>query len=475
VAAAAADLDNDGDQELLLTSDRGFFTPLPSELTLYRNDGDGTFTDITAASGLIGPASQFSVAFGDIDNDGLLDVFVTGTGALALGVEFPSKLFRNDGNLTFTDISASAGIDTTYGACVVLFSDYDLDGLADIFVGNCGDVLALPTPMELFRNNGDGTFTDVAQQVGLLGLGLWMGLAPGDFDNDGDVDLFVSNAGDARPLGILPHGLFRNNGDGTYTDLAPQYGLGQLPWAWGNAFEDFDNDGDLDLFFTGAFPNPFDPSIYIGPDGTGNPGVLWAGDGQGGFVPAALPVDMRHHLTSGGAAGDYDGDGFQDLVVVRSLVPGLSDSGHPVLLHNTGNGNRWLQVRTVGSVSNRDGIGARVTVEAGGRSQVREVYAGSSLASMHSQTLAFGLGAEKKATVEVRWPSGFRNRLYDVQDGNVLVFPEIPCSFDTPASLRAYRACVTSALADLDQRGLLPAHQKGRFQSSALRAYHEAH
>jgi hypothetical protein len=241
---------------------------------------------------------------------------------------------------------------------------------------------------------------------------------------------------------------------------------------------DFDDDGYLDLFFTGAFPSPFDPSVYLGPNGEANYGVLLANRHDGTFddLSPSLGHDFRHDFSSGVAAADYDGDGYEDLVVMVTYLPPLSASGQPVLLHNLGGTNRWLKVRTVGTVSNRDGVGARVTVRAGDLTQLREVYAGSSLSSMHSQTLTFGLGAEKRGTVDVRWPSGYVNRLYDVKAGSEVAFPEVPCSFDDPGlTLAQLVACEKAALHELRQAGLVEPGLAGKLLGSAVRAWHETH
>lgn len=477
----AADLDNDGFQELLLTSDANYFNPAgETRLGLFRNHGDGTFTDVTAAAGITGPSSNFSAAAADVDNDGDLDLFLTAAGSLVTAETERNRIYRNDGGLRFTDVSAGSGVDTELGACVATFSYYDADPWIDLFVGNCNDQIGRILPLQLFRNNGDFTFTDVAAAAGLTDLGFWMGLAFGDSDNDGDTDIFVSNGGDAPPLGPFPHnyphGFYRNNGDGTYTNLAAALDLGSYRWTWGNAMKDFDNDGHLDLFFTGALPSPFAP-VFIGPGGEANPGVLWANDGQGGWtdISATLPYDFRRDFSSGVAAGDYDADGFEDLLVMVTSAPPYAGNGQPVLLHNvTRNGNGWLQVRTLGTASNRDGVGARVTVRAGGLTQMREVYAGSSLASMHSQTLTFGLGSHREATVDVLWPSGYRNRLDRVAAGSDTVIPEIPCSFDDPElAFPAYRACVAGALDGLQEQGLVTPQESARLLASAVRAYHD--
>jgi hypothetical protein len=475
----AADLDNDGYQELVLISDRNILT-VPGTITvvLYRNNGDGTFTDVTAGSGLVGLDSSVSLAAGDIDNDGDLDLFFAAPGSVVLLRQDENRMYRNDGDLQFTDISAAAGVNTSLGGCVATFSYYDDDPYIDLFVANCADVHLGLTPMELFHNNGDGTFTNIAPSVGMVENGLLMGLAFGDYDNDGDVDVFVSNAGDAPPAGVLPHPFYRHESDGTYTNLASALNTGQYRWGWGNAMMDFDDDGWLDLFFTGAFPSPFDPSVYLGPNGEANYGVLLANHHDGTFTDqsASLGHDFRHDFSSGVAAADYDDDGYEDLLVMVTYAPPLSASGQPVLLHNRGGHNRWLKVRTVGTVSNRDGVGARVTVRSGGLTQLREIYAGSSLSSMHEQTQTFGLGRARRGTVDVRWPSGYVNRLYDVPAGSKVAFSEVPCSFDDPAlSLPQLTRCEVAALHELRQAGLVDPGLAGRLLASAVRGWLETH
>jgi enediyne biosynthesis protein E4 len=476
-AAVAGDLDNDGYQELIVTGDGGFLHDTPSVIHVFRNNRNGTFTDVTAASGITLPETQEGVSLGDIDNDGLLDVFIMSPGSIPRQEQYRNRLYHNDGHLHFTDISAAAGVDSAIGACVATFSDYDRDGWIDLFVANCGNAAGQLTPMELFHNNGDGTFTEVAEKAGIHGDGLWMGLAFGDFDNDGNIDVFISNGGVAPPLGILPHALYHNNGDGTFTDYGPRLGMDKLRWGWGNALLDFDNDGWPDLFFTGAFPNPFDPSVFLGPNGEGNYGVLWHNNHDGSWtdLSSTLPHDFRHDYSSGVAVGDYDGDGFEDLVVMLTLLPPLSNSGQPVLLHNKGNGNHWLKVHAVGTVSNRDGVGARVAMTSGDLTQTQEIYAGSSMSSMHSQVLNFGLARRTEGTVDIRWPSGFHNRIYDVQAREELTFTEIPCSYDAPQSFHDYHRCVVNALGSLQQKGFVKPDQVGRILSSSTRAWHEAH
>lgn len=425
------DIDNDGYPDIFLTGEGRLAGPAQTPTRMYHNNGDGTFTDITAISGLIGSDSAAAVAMGDINNDGYLDIFIASPGHLPAipvfgpGTSDENKLYLNNGDLTFTDITASAGVSGLYidafgdtvsdGACAAAFSDYNNDGLLDIFVGNCNaffspninpaPFVVRPTPLNLYQNNGDGTFTDVATSAGLNLPGLWMGLAFGDYDNDGDIDLFATSLGTSAQS-QFPHALFRNNGDGTYTNVITDVGINNSEFSWGVTFADFDNNGGLDLFQTGALP------LFgiIGP-GKASPGRLFINDGYGQFSDdsSATGIDMSLKYTSGLAQADYNNDGFIDIAVMTapySIGPLTVESDNLVLLHNQGNKNHWITVRLVGTTSNRDGIGAIIKAKTGNKTQIREVRAGSSFASSESPWPTFGLGKYRQAKITVAWPSG---------------------------------------------------------------------
>ncbi len=412
----AADLDNDGYPELLVAED-GFVVGTEGAPTrLYHNQGDGTFRDVTDDAGLPGIIGMLSAAFVDLDGDGYLDLFCAAAGHASIATPptqaLSNRLLLNDGDLSFTDISEQAGIESMLGAQAATFIDYDDDGDPDLFVANAGAVdesdMGIPTPFELFRNEGDLTFTEVSAEAGIRELGFWMAVAPGDIDNDGDFDLFSTNIG-----GLIggPHGLFVNEGDGTFSRRSVS-GVTNSEFGWGASFADFDNDGDLDLIQTGCFPQ-------LGVQGPTlcNPTRLHLGDGAAGFAESELPIDTTYRFTSGLAQADYDGDGFPDVAIV---ITHLTDDspGNPVLLRNRGNDNRWLSVQLQGTVSNRGGVGAVIAVVTGdGSRQLRQVTAGSSFASSETPWPVFGLGKGEARAVEVRWPAGGRER-YEVTEAN---------------------------------------------------------
>ncbi len=432
----AGDIDNDGFRDLFLTSEGGIRGGPAGPVALYHNNGDGTFSDITQSSGIVAPATSLSAAMADVDGDGFLDLFISAPGSLPRGRQDRNALYRNNGDLTFTDISAESGVDTRLGACAALFTDHNRDGRIDLMVVNCNNVQFLPTPIELFINRGDGTFEDATAGSGLDRLGYWMGIGAADFDNDGDIDQFLTNLGTST---FLPtrHGLFTRECDGPYRNVAADAGVAEYEFGWGCTTADFDNDGFADIFLAGSLPDTL--LNAIGP-GRGNPGILLQNDGgsrQLGFTETPLPVNLAGDFTSGVASGDYDGDGFEDIVVVLSKHE--NGRGRPILLHNRGGDSGWVEIRLVGTTSNRDAIGARVEVEAGDLRQVREVYAGSSFLSTHSTWLIFGIGdRERTDSVIVRWPGGDAERFPSVTSRQMVVLTE---GTGQPVTAAPFDAC----------------------------------
>ncbi|HTU46750.1 MAG TPA: CRTAC1 family protein [Bryobacteraceae bacterium] len=407
MGVAVGDYDNDGHPDLFVTS--------YGRNILYHNNGDGTFTDVTAKAGVAGGGWSVSAGFFDFDNDGRLDLFVTrymewdtrhsktcggAWRTYCPPAEFPpttNLLYRNRGDGTFEDISDKSGITAKKGRALgVAFADYDGDGFTDIFVANDG------MQQYLFHNNGNGTFTECALNSGAAltadGKPLsGMGTVFQDYDNDGRPDIAVT---------VLPreiYGLYHNDGQGLFTSRSLETGLGTLTAGtagWGVGLEDFDNDGWKDLLVAQSHVldnvESIDHSLrYLEPP-------LLAMNRNGRFEPAAsgvtTPIAGR-----GLAFGDLNNDGWIDAVIT---VLG----GPPLILLNRGGSNHWLTINLRGRRSNRDGLGARVQVNG----QTRFATTSGSYLSAHDKRLHFGLGSAKTANVEIAWPSGLRQSLKDV-------------------------------------------------------------
>lgn len=437
------DIDNDSLPDIFLTGEGRLAGPAQTPTRLFHNQGDGTFDEIAGAAGVVGAGSALAPAMGDINGDGYLDIFIASPGHISVltgpGTEesHENKLYLNNGDLTFTDITDAAGVDGLYaledgrivseGACVAGFTDYDQDGDPDILVGNCNAYPFEPAPMpvratpfSLYRNNGDLTFSDVTVAAGLDIDGFWMGLALGDIDNDGDVDFFATSTGTFT--GHL-HALMRNNGNGTFTDIGLEAGVAAAEFGWGTNMADFDNDGDLDLYQLGSLP------LFGAIGAAGSPGRMYFNDGTGHFVedPAATGVNLSFDYTTGSAQGDYDGDGFADLVVMVSPWAAgdfANPNGAPVLLRNQGNTNNAVTLQLVGTASNWSAVGARVEVRTGDDNQVREVRAGSSMASSESPWVSVGIGQRSSADLRITWPSGLVEELDDIFAGSVVTIVE---------------------------------------------------
>jgi hypothetical protein len=413
MGAVAADIDNDGDLDLFVTNAGG--------KVLYANDGDGTFTDVTARAGFAWDARwATSAVFGDVDNDGFVDLYVChyvrydsdhpptclaadGTREYCNPADFPSEpdaLYHNRGDGTFVDVSAPAGIDDPEGRGLgVVFGDPDDDGDLDVFVAN--DM----SRNYLFVNRGDGRFDERGLLAGVAyneggRVSAGMGTDFGDYDNDGRLDLYVVN------FSLETNTLFHNEGDGSFTDRTAQAGLVPLTFRWlgfGTLFFDPDLDGDLDLVTVNG--HVLDTIERHGQGLTyAEPPQLLENLGNGRFADvsaASGPYFSSPHVGRGLACGDVDGDGDEDLVVSNCNQPPA------LLLNQQRGGGAALTVTLVGRQSNRAGIGARVTVIANGRRQVREVKSGHSYLSQSSLALLFGVGSTKVVErVEVRWPAG---------------------------------------------------------------------
>jgi hypothetical protein len=421
---------------------------------LYRNNGDGTFTDVTRESGLLQAENHWNsgAAFLDYDRDGHLDLIVSNyvgyDSGLALydsdpslvGVQSPvlhgpaglqgSKniLYHNNGDGTFTDVSKAVGIansEATYGftPCV---ADYDNDGWPDIYVANDS------TPSQLFKNNHNGTFTEVGLLAGVAvdengGTQGGMGVDAGDYDGDGLLDIVKTNFSDQTPS------LYHNRGNGFFTDRTFQAGLSGATSSvkWGTAFFDFDNDGLLDLFIvTGGIYPPGLSARSPKPKENEGKKILYRNQGNGRFEDISEQSGgglLVRRCSRGAAFGDMFHTGQIDVVINN-----MNDA--PTLLRNQSpSTNSWLLVRLVGTRTNRAAIGSRVIVEAEGRRQIQEVRSGGSFCSQSDLRLHFGLGRAREAMrLTIKWLSGRQevlehvpaNRLVVIQEGKGIVGQE---------------------------------------------------
>lgn len=439
--AAVGDYDNDGDEDLYVTN--------YGKNRLYRNNGNATFTDVAESAGVALGGWSTAATFGDFNRDGFLDLFVCGylefdpdnppePGSAQVGNNFCQYrgqpvmcgprglkgtgdfLFLNKGNGTFEDISQKAGVSDQpgYYGFAAAWVDVDNDGWLDLAVANDS------TPNYLYRNQGDGTFEDISYPSGFA-LNEYgreqagMGLAIADYDNNGRVDLYVTNFSDDYNT------LYHNEGDNFFLDLTFQLGLGEptIPFlGWGTGFLDFDNDGYKDIFVANGH-------VYAGVDRY-DWGTTWAQRpllfrNQKGtsfeVVPPAPGSGLAVVVPARGAAfGDIDNDGRVDAI--------LNNSDHPptVLLNEAANQNHWISLKLVGAAkSPRDAVGAIAYVAAGGIRQRGDVISGASYASQSDLRLHFGLGSAGTVdTIEIQWPSGRKETLTRVPADRILTIVE---------------------------------------------------
>jgi len=473
---AFLDFDNDGwlDVYFVNSGPSDFFTPAtPLKNALYRNNHDGSFTDVTDKAGVAGGKFGMGVAAADFDADGYVDLYVTNYGS--------NILYRNNGNGTFTDVTDKAGVAAPGWSTCATWFDFDNDGKLDLFVSSfvfydksqnplCTDAtlqrryycvprLFKPTPSRLFRNNGNGTFTDVSKASGIADSpGKSFGAVATDVNNDGLMDLFVAND-------TMPNFLFVNKGNGKFEEIGlasgvaygeagrPRSGMGvdaadydgdgwqdlfvanidheffslyhndkelifsdqpgeiapstHLLSGWGLKFFDYDNDGDPDLFLVNGHPDDMIES-RVARVRYKEPLLLFENTGKGFRDVSATSGALFSKIFSsrGMAVGDFDNDGDLDVLVSNNGEP-------PLLLRNQGgNKNNWVGLNLVATKSNSAAVGAVITWQAGAVKRTRLRTGGGSYLSSHDPREILGLGSSTKIdSVEIRWPSGTTDRL----------------------------------------------------------------
>ncbi len=430
--AVFGDYDNDGCPDLFLSTGGSTKTSKDPGLPdlLYHNNCNGTFTNVTEISGIRGLYHGTGATWFDYNQDGLLDLYIDNYGVWKSDDDWtyePNILYRNNGDGTFTDVTKQTGVSgdakcdaikpfTRYskaskkteqvrriGGWKESFQpitfDFDNDGKPDLFIAT--DYGVSP----LYHNNGNGTFTDVTEKAGLCIRGSGMGVSAGDYNNEGWLDLYVTN-GDRNFL-------WNNNHDGTFTEVSEENGVANLgSLGWGTGFLDFNNDGYLDIY---SVNGTVIMDLEVRKRFIDRKDRLYLNNGEGKFVDIAPKMGILGNDPKLAAAfGDFNDDGFSDIYVVSDGLRKTDPRSHNRLYQNKPNGNHWLKLTLVGTRSNRDSIGARIILTANGKKQIREVTNSSSYLSQNSLEQIFGLGKLLKIDqLEIRWPSGQIQTIYN--------------------------------------------------------------
>ncbi len=450
------DIDNDGDLDLYVSAVVNLGAA-GNRYYLYMNNGDGTFTEDAVARGAdiatTNAINGMGIALGDYDRDGYLDAMTADWDTLA--TQSSSRLLHNQGAANpgrFTDVTAAAGLDvfrdTRSYRFAPRFSDLDGDGNPDLAIAS--DFVT----SQLFWNNGDGTFSDgtLAANVGTDRSG--MGSTIGDYDGDGDLDWYVTAILNGTPSPTTEFGskLYRNDGNRVFSEQTYDAGVQPAGWWWGTTWLDFDNDGNLDLMATNGFPGPFNA----------DPTTLWHNNGDGTFTDVTTAQGITDTAQGRGLLTlDYDSDGDLDTLVINN-------GGAPVFYRNdSANGNAWLRVKTQGSESNRDGIGARVIIDPdstlAGDEQVREIDGGDNYLSQNQMTAHFGLGAlaGNIDNITIFWPSGTVQQFFDVTPNQVLLAQETYLAGDLNGDGFVGIADLNIVLGNWNQSVVFSLHQVG--------------
>ncbi|HUU85100.1 MAG TPA: FG-GAP-like repeat-containing protein [Phycisphaerae bacterium] len=503
-SCAAADYDKDGDIDLYVVNSQ-----MGEPNSLFRNNGDMTFTDVAASAGVANANAEHGASmdavWGDYDNDGHLDLYVVKWGW--------NILYRANGDGTFTDVTEAAGVGDKGNGNAAVWFDFNDDSHLDLYIGNYFRNVDLwhlqdsrqmhedfetardAGPNVLYRNDGDGTFTEVGKEMGVDDAGWTLDCGAADYDNDGDQDLVNANDfGQDRVFRVNADGtftnvtdtaigwdthkgmnvefgdynndgnldlyvtniwtkeyvkegnqLYRNMGDGTFSDISFEANVYDAGWCWAGRFWDYDNDGYLDIIVANGYisGNPddeyfaklatevtkpgFDPidaqnwpmmgdSTFSGYE----PSRVWHNEGNEVFTEVATDLGLADTGDGRGLAiADFDNDGDLDVYIANQ---GQDSSFYR---NDLGNGNNWLQVELTGTNCNRDAIGTRVTVVCGGLSQIRELDGGNGDHSQCPYRMHFGLaGHDKIDRLEIRWPTGYQQRFENLQPNQLLRFTE---------------------------------------------------